>query len=189
MIWRALVGLVLLALAVATFYTARSNDDRVEQLETATSQRDTRIDNLEAALGLQRAQFKRCKGAGAARDPYCDEPVAPPAGEIGPPGPPGIQGIQGVPGPPGPPGPQGVQGEKGDRGDTGTSGTTGPAGPPGEQGPAGPQGEKGERGEQGPAGYPDSFTFAALGTTYVCSDADGDRAYECQPSTTEESRR
>lgn len=193
-LWRLIVAVVLIGLAIATFYVARENDERVAQLENATETRDLRIDNLETALGQQRQQFQRCKGKRAQGDPYCDEPVAPPAGEIGPAGPigpQGIQGIQGLPGVPGPVGPQGVQGRQGDTGATGPQGPSGvqgepgPQGPPGEPGPQGepgPSGEQGPRGEQGPAGYPASFTFTFAGQNYVCRDPEGDHSYDCQPA-------
>jgi len=128
-------------------------------------------------------------------------------GEPGPPGPPGLEGPRGPTGPPGTSGEDGAPGDPGSTGAQGTDGTDGaqgpagtdgragepgspgpqgPAGEPGPQGPAGPAGptgpagEPGPQGPAGPTGYPDSWTFTFLGTTYVCTDPDGDRAYTCE---------
>lgn len=115
-------------------------------------------------------------------------------GEVGPRGVPGSTGAPGVPGPPGPVGAQGPAGTPGGppgpAGKDGTPGPVGPAGPPGmtgadgaqgEAGPAGPQGAPGLSGPAGPA--VGSFTFTFGLTTYVCSDENGDGAYECAGST------
>lgn len=125
-------------------------------------------------------------------------------GVTGAPGPPGARGqrgprgAQGALGPTGPTGPRGPAGRAGDS-------TVGPAGKPGEPGPKGadgkdgkdgvgepgPQGEpgvKGDTGAQGPAGPqgpqgdpPASFSFTYAGVTYVCSDPESDRTYQCDP--------
>lgn len=68
-------------------------------------------------------------------------------------------------GPPGPAGRDGIDGQDGERGEVG------PAGPQGEPGPPGPAGADGQP--------PQSFSFEWANRTYICSDADGNGAYEC----------
>lgn len=104
------------------------------------------------------------------------------AGRPGPPGAPGPAGRRGpdgptgVDGPPGDPG-QTTQGDRGEPGKDGRDGVDGNPGPAGPDGPAGPQGAPGPQGSR-----PDSFSFTYLGTTYTCSDADGDGHYDCSPA-------
>ncbi|MGH3096802.1 MAG: hypothetical protein ACRDMV_12480 [Streptosporangiales bacterium] len=72
---------------------------------------------------------------------------------------------------------RGPQGPKGDKGDQGPKGDKGDPGSDGARGPEGPRGPKGD------PGYPGSFTFTdQLGTTYQCSDPDGDHHYQCAPA-------
>ena len=144
------VAVVLVLLGVATLAYTWVTDDRldsaqnkIEGLEAGRETSTDRIDNLEAALVAQRAQFRRCRRVTAAQDPYCRQPVAPAPGQIGPPGPPGIQGIQGPPGIPGLTGPQGP---------VGATGAQGPAGIPGSPGAPGATGPQGLQGPPGPAG-------------------------------------
>ena len=71
----------------------------------------------------------------------------------------------------GPPGPAGRDGIDGQDGAPGVQGAAGPAGPRGDPGPPGPAGANGQP--------PQSFTFTWANRTYICTDADGNGAYEC----------
>jgi hypothetical protein len=106
-----------------------------------------------------------------------------PAG-VGVPGPPGPQGVPGPAGTPGgPPGPTGKDGAPGPAGPVGPQGMTGADGAPGEPGPAGPAGAPGPPGGAGPPGQSvGSFTFTFGLTTYLCSDPDGNGAFDCTGS-------
>lgn len=144
------IGLILIILSISTLlYPASINRKVDQQSETIAGLREARaadaqkIENLSTAVELQRQQFRRCKGAKAATDPYCKTPVAPTPGEIGPPGPPGLPGLTGPPGPPGKVGATGPQGLQGPRGVDGIRGPVGAQGPPGPQGPAGADGKDG----------------------------------------------
>lgn len=115
-------------------------------------------------------------------------------GDTGPQGIPGLKGDIGLPGatgPQGPPGPPGPPGDSGANGADGAQGPQGPQGQQGEQGPAGPQGEQGPQGIPGPKGEDgvtlvlETWSFTAVGVTYLCTLEPGsDPAhYNCQPSS------
>lgn len=100
----------------------------------------------------------------------------------------GPAGATGATGPTGPTGARGPRGFTGLDGATGMPGAPGPVGPKGDPGPAGPAGADGKNGTDGaagatgatgPAGYPDVFVINLAGTTFTCTDPDGDHAYEC----------
>lgn len=162
-------------------------------------------DNARQANAALRAQFTYCTQPDHVDDAVCAEPTdgepgqpgAP--GDQGPVGEPGSEGPQGSTGPAGPtgvqgprgkpgrdstvPGPIGLAGTPGDDGQdaVGPQGQPGPAGPKGDPGAKGDPGDTGPQGPEGPAGYPESFTFTYLGVTFVCSDPDEDRSYDCEP--------
>jgi collagen triple helix repeat protein len=164
---------------------AERDHDRIEALEATAEERADDIDRLVETLEAANAQLEAI-----GLDPVtAPEVVVGQQGDVGPPGPPGDQGPPGSPGPAGDPGapgptgpagstgPDGSPGEPGPAGEPGATGPAGPAGPPGEPGPAGPQGEPGPQGQPGAA--PASITFTWLGTTWTCTDPDGDLAYTC----------
>lgn len=182
----AVVG-VLLALGV--------ND--VQNTQDDLEQTQARLDQQENASRVLARQVKRLGG-----EPVIDPDDLPepepgeqgPQGLIGPQGPPGPQGDpgpkgpRGFPGPPGPFGPPGEDGSPGRTGDTGPAGATGETGATGSQGETGaqgpqgetgPQGPQGEQGPAGPAGFPESWTFEWMGSTWTCTDPDQDRNYAC----------
>lgn len=167
--WFGLAAVILIALAVISFW----NGVKVDTVRSCLTQpvencEDTEIrdvikadqaqkENLKDAVTVMREQFERCTAPGAKRDPYCDEPAAPPAGAIGPPGPPGDRGESGPVGPPGPPGEPGKNGSDGATGAPGLQGLPGVAGVqglPGPEGPAGKDGKDGVDGAPGPGGPP-----------------------------------
>lgn len=187
--WWWLLGAVVVGVLTVGVWVAWNEadtaNDTVTEIKATSEKRDDRIQGLEEALDAQREQFVNCVDAKPGTR-GCTEPIAPPAGAIGPQG---VQGIQGVSGPQGIQGPPGPRGPKGDSGASGSSGSAGTIGATGPQGPAGPSGPKGDQGEQGPVGpegqtgprgpAPDSFTWTMLGTTYTCTDPDGDGDYTC----------
>ena len=132
------------------------------------------------------AELKRSEVALAALDAQVrelgGEPVVSPqdVSDNGPvliPGPRGETGPRGDQGPSGSAGAAGPGGLSGVDGLAGARGEPGQPGPAGEQGPQGPEGPQGVEGPPGPA--PQSFTFTALGLTFVCTDPDGDGNFNC----------
>jgi hypothetical protein len=97
---------------------------------------------------------------------------------------PGAAGPQGPPGPAGPPGDSGMNGVDGAPGAQGPAGEPGPQGEPGAQGPEGPQGIQGPPGEDGVTLVVGTWTFTALGVTYLCTLDEGSDPphYNCQPA-------
>lgn len=183
---KTLIVVGVLLLVVTAAYAATDRDRFANRLD----ERQTEAAVLGSELDELRAQFQAClEGEPIVQESeLCDQPVAPPAEDI-------VEGIDSstpIPGPtgqrgePGPAGPQGPAGEPGAPGQQGEPGIPGPAGPEGSTGTgtAGPEGPEGPAGEPGAAGPPGpavgSFTFSEGGRTWVCSDANGDLAYECE---------
>lgn len=188
---RARLGVVVVLLIVGGVFlwSVQRDRDRVAD-ELATAHTD--IAELASALATVSGQVEALGGEPAVEvEAGVDGPelVPGPQGETGQRGP---QGPEGDPGPPGPVGPMGAMGADGlagpdgapgSDGEVGAPGETGPAGTAGAPGPPGPQGEPGPAGAQGdPGPPPESWSFTWLGTTWTCTDPDGDLAYECTPT-------
>lgn len=107
-------------------------------------------------------------------------PVPGPVGPEGPPGRPGKDGLDGKDGAAGIPGNTGPSGPPGADGAAGLPGADGAAGADGADGLPGADGADGADGAQGPAGpAPASITLTQGAHTSVCTDPDGDLAYDC----------
>lgn len=200
-----IVGLVGVSLAVylairgthteQALDTTTQNKDKIssqaDQNANSTLQLCSRGDDIARAL----AAAGLCSGSAQVKQQIAEAGppgVQGPQGVQGTQGPQGVQGIPGVKGDKGDPGAPGPKGDKGDTGaegtdgTPGTNGTDGVDGTQGDPGPAGPQGEPGATGPQGPQGepgYPSSWTFEYMGTTYTCTDPEGDHTYTCTSDT------
>jgi outer membrane murein-binding lipoprotein Lpp len=190
----AAVGVVVLLSGAAVAMFLLHQTSRIASLEDTAAERSSDVDRLADSLDATRAQLEQLGVEPAAPPPevVVDQrgdagPQGPAgrAGEPGPPGPtgdPGTDGAPGVGGRPGEPGTTGAAGTPGPVGATGATGEPGSTGAPGEPGPAGPQGDPGPAGPDGqPGSPPTSWTFTWLGTTWTCTDPDGDLAYTCTP--------
>lgn len=197
-----LLALVPVLLVALVFYgQQRSADRRLAQLERNYVVVSKALDKERTATIDRGQQPVTPPAAAIAEDPSVTvaaagkgnkgdkgdrgERGAPGArGPVGPQGAPGVAGAQGQPGTPGgPPGPAGRDGAPGPVGKDGAPGPQGAAGKDGaagESGPMGPQGVQGAPGAQGPQGPAvGSATFTFPFGTYVCTDPNGDSAYEC----------
>lgn len=195
----AVLGAIFAAQQTKAAHRDRAQDDKIALLSRAlgdeqrnsaasgvrpvTPPADQIIDSPPGTPGTSDMPEKGDKGEKGDRG--AQGPPGPPgAAGVAVPGPPGPQGAPGPAGTPGgPPGPAGKDGAPGPMGPTGPAGPAGAAGADGVPGPAGPQGASGPAGAQGPSGPPvGSFSFTFGLTTYVCSDGDGNGAYDCTGS-------
>lgn len=186
--WWPMLGLLVLALSLLTYYQMTLNS-------RADSKRDKSIEALTVALTAEQ-NAKKAEG---------QEPVAPAPSAIlddpgivqGAPGEPGKNGLNGRDGRDGSDGIDGRDGQDGRDGDPGTEGTPGTDGPPGEpgtdgvdgedgkDGAPGEKGEKGDKGDTGPAPSGWTWTYTdplGLQTTYNCKPSDDNPTYYvCKP--------
>lgn len=193
-----LIGVIVVAgLAggvTATFIGLRSD---VHELTLGLQSAEDESAGLSADVDTLRGQLLAAGETPAVPDPGQPDQPAGGRGESGANGSNGRDGRDGLNGPPGDPGPAGLPGANGADGTNGGNGTSGvdglngfdgaqgPTGATGTQGVPGPQGDVGPQGPQGfegpPGQGPGSFRFTFGGVTFVCTDPEADRSYECNP--------